>query len=160
MAKQRRKSVFRSKTWFLSRLGLRGMRGVYLRMCQLHTSSLIRVRTAALSISLRGTVSWDRAAMSGDSLLLIFVIWFMDISLCEQCRQHLVSHLTITTTILAKRFPKWCHKNFYICCFYFSFQTTQVLAASSCGKLFPLWLILLVKYLYNPLAKHCVGKNY
>lgn len=50
------------------------------------TSSLIRVSTAALSISLRGTLSWDRAAVSGPSLQVSFVV--VDIALCG--RKHIV----------------------------------------------------------------------
>lgn len=47
------------------------------------TSSLMRVSTAALSISLRGVPSWDINAMSGTSLGAIFVVCLMDISFCE-----------------------------------------------------------------------------
>lgn len=46
------------------------------------TSSLMRVSTAALSISLMGALSWDMAAVSGASMLHIF-----DTSFCGSCRE-------------------------------------------------------------------------
>lgn len=64
-----------------------------------HTSSLIIVSMAALSISLMDTWSWDRPAKSGTSLLAVFARWFRDKSLCntgrcgsfKPCHKHLAT---------------------------------------------------------------------
>lgn len=68
------------------------------------TSSLIIVSMAALSISLIDTLSKDRAAKSGASLLHIFAMWFTDISLCNagRCGSFKACHKHLATFVFNK----------------------------------------------------------
>ena len=116
------------------------------------TSSLIRVSTAALSISLSGILSWDSAAKSGASLLVTFVVWLMDISLCGTCREHTVcsvQDLRRPSKILTfhKQIP-YGTSHLTTSAVSFSFRIT-LFAGNAQEKQFILKLILLIKHLYT-----------
>lgn len=66
-----------------------------MEMGERHTSSLMRVRTAALSISLWGTLCLVRNPMSVSSLLGTFDIWFIDVLILTTGKTHWLLYLSI-----------------------------------------------------------------